>query len=87
MVTNAFLTVRHGDFQQFKNLKYYFNSENTHNIATDVLQMIYMNDKSFNILNENLTKMLYTLSKILAENTAQYYNYFDALFKQMLTKT
>lgn len=26
MVTNAFLTVRHGDFKQFKNLKYYFNS-------------------------------------------------------------
>jgi hypothetical protein len=33
MITNAFLTVRHGDFQQFKNLKSYFNSSNTNCVA------------------------------------------------------
>ena len=31
--------------------------------------------------------MLFTLSKILSEATAQYYEYFDVLFKQMLNKT
>lgn len=41
MVTNAFLTVRHGDFQHFKNLTYYFNKENTHCVAQDILIMIY----------------------------------------------
>ncbi len=31
--------------------------------------------------------MLYTLSKTLSHNCVQYYDYFDALFKQMLEKT
>lgn len=31
--------------------------------------------------------MLYTLSKILGQSCLQYYDYFDALFKQMLLKT
>jgi hypothetical protein len=36
MVTNAFLTVRHGDFQQFKNLKYYLDPvEGTVNVHTN----------------------------------------------------
>jgi len=39
------------------------------------------------MLNENITKMLYTLTKTLAQLTTQYYDYFDALFRQMLAKT
>ena len=33
-VMNAFMTIRHGDFTHFRNLKYYFNSENTQTVAT-----------------------------------------------------
>ncbi len=33
MITNAFLTVRHGDFQHYRNLKNYFNSQNTNCVA------------------------------------------------------
>ena len=29
MIINAFITIRHGDFMHFKNLKPYFNAENT----------------------------------------------------------
>ena len=31
--------------------------------------------------------MLYNLTKLLAEKTVEFYDYFDALFKQMLLKT
>lgn len=31
--------------------------------------------------------MLYTLTRILGQKTVQYYEYFDALFVQMLQKT
>jgi hypothetical protein len=51
MVINAFLTIRHGDFNMYKNLNPYFNSQNSHNIATDVIQTIYKNDKCFTSLN------------------------------------
>lgn len=33
MVINAFLTIRTGDFSNFRNFSYYFNSENAHNVA------------------------------------------------------
>lgn len=87
MVTNAFLTVKHGDYQYFRNMVPYFKSENVKSVATDILNMIYNNDATFNTLNENLTKILYTLSRTLSEATASYYDYFDVLFKQMLNKT
>lgn len=48
MLINAFLTVRHGDFMHFKNLKSHFHSQNAQEIATDVLQTIYKNDKASN---------------------------------------
>lgn len=51
MVINAFLTVRHGDFMHFKDLKYHFNSENTQLVAPDILQTIYKNDQAFTVLN------------------------------------
>lgn len=51
MVINAFLTIRHGDFMHFKNLKPHFNAENTQGIAKDVLQTIYKNDQSSSELN------------------------------------
>lgn len=31
--------------------------------------------------------MLFSLSKLLGQSCVQYYDYFDALFKQMLLKT
>jgi hypothetical protein len=65
LVINAFLNIRHGDFNMYKNLVPYFNSTNSHNIATDVFRTIYKNDKSFNSLNEHLTAMLFTMTKIL----------------------
>ncbi len=49
----------------YKDLVPYFNSTNSHNIATDVFRTIYKNDKSFNSLNEHLTAMLFTMTKIL----------------------
>lgn len=87
MVINAFLTVRHGDFMHFKNLKSYFDAEKTKSIATDVLQTIYRNDQTSTELNENLTRMLYTLAKLLGQGCVEYYDYFDTLFPQMLLKT
>lgn len=65
MVINAFLTVRHGDFMHFRNLKFYFTSENTQPVATEILQTIYKNDHTSAELNEYLTRMLYTLAKTL----------------------
>jgi hypothetical protein len=51
MVINAFLTIRHGDFAHFKNLKPHFNAENTQAVAGEILQTIYKNDQGFNTLN------------------------------------
>ena len=51
MVINAYVTVRHGDFMHFRNLKYYWNAENTHAIATDILLTIYKNDQQYPMLN------------------------------------
>lgn len=71
----------------FRNLKYHFNQDNITPLATDILQTIYKNDQTSPMLNENLTRMLYNLTKLLAEKTVEFYDYFDALFKQMLLKT
>lgn len=87
MQINAFMSIRHGDFMYFRNLKYHFNQDNIIPLATDILQTIYRNDQSSTMLNENLTRMLYNLTKLLAEKTVEFYDYFDALFKQMLLKT
>lgn len=51
MTINAFLTIRHGDFARFKNFKSHFDADNTQNVAQDVLQTIYKNDKGLNMLN------------------------------------
>lgn len=51
MLINAFLTVRHGDFVHFKDLKYHFNPENTQLVAKEILQTIYKNDHAFTVLN------------------------------------
>lgn len=51
MVINGFLTIRHGDFMHFKNLKPYFNSQNTQSIATNILKTIYKHDNTYNDLN------------------------------------
>jgi hypothetical protein len=51
MVINAFITVRHGDFLHFRNLKPFFNAQNSHPITTEVLQTIYKHDQTDTELN------------------------------------
>lgn len=62
---NGFMVMRHGDFESYKNLTFYFNSQNLKPIAFDLLKLIYEGTRAEKSLQDGLTKMFYNLSKTL----------------------
>ena len=57
--------MRHGDFNFYTNLQFFFRGDNTKPIAVNVLKTIYDGTCREPALNETLTKMLNNVSKAL----------------------
>ena len=83
----GFLSVRHGDFQRYKDLVTFFNGENLKDLAVGVFSMVYRSDQKSTSLNSMLTKILEMMTRALGQSTANYYEYYHALMESMLKKT
>lgn len=58
--------MRHGDFLHFRNLTYYFRGEVLQSSAVNVLKVAYEGTTREEALQESLTKMLYNMTRGLA---------------------
>lgn len=63
---NGFLVMRHGDFLHFRNLTYYFRGEVLKSSAVNILKVAYEGTMREEALQESLTKMLYNVTRGLA---------------------
>lgn len=63
LTINGFLIIKHGDFDTYRNLVPYFNSDNLRPIAVDILRVIYEGTTGEDFLQDGLTKMFLNISK------------------------
>lgn len=73
----------------YKDIKFYFDADKLQPITIDILKIIYENEQleQTKKLNENVTKILYNLTKCLGKGCIQYYDHFSYIFDSMLKKT
>lgn len=67
MVINGYLIMKHGDYDNYRNLVAFFNSENLRPIAVDIFRLIYEGTLEQSFLQDGLTKMFLNIVKGLQQ--------------------
>ena len=62
--------MKHGDFVYYRDLTPFFRGDSMRGVAVYVLKVIYEGTIAQETLQENLTKMMYNITKGLGDNNS-----------------
>lgn len=67
MVANGYLIIKHGDYDNYRNLVTFFNPENLRPVAVDIFTLIYEGTIEQSFLQDGLTKMFLNIVRGLQQ--------------------
>ena len=87
-MVNSMLTLRHGNFQMYRDFVYYFNEENIKELGSDIFSFLSARNGEDSVLNQAVTKLFFSTVKTMKQSCTEYYEYqISPLIISMLQKT
>ena len=79
--------MRHGDYNSYRNLEYFFTPDRTKEVAVSIFKVIYAGTCKYPALQETLTKMLFNVASRLQQLNCGFYEFEAEIVKEMLKRT